>query len=58
MAKAPSAPSDMIGRKAPAFALLDQGGKTHNLSDYAGKYVVLYAYPKDSTPGFVVTHER
>ncbi len=39
------------GKKAPAFSLKDQGGKTHRLADYAGKPVVLYFYPKDDTPG-------
>ncbi len=39
------------GRKAPAFALEDQDGKTHRLSAYAGRPVVLYFYPKDDTPG-------
>jgi peroxiredoxin Q/BCP len=39
------------GRKAPAFALKDQHGSTHRLSDYAGQHVVLYFYPKDDTPG-------
>src|SRR5499427_3954277 len=39
------------GKKAPAFSLNDQNGKTHRLSDYAGKPVVLYFYPKDDTPG-------
>ena len=39
------------GRKAPAFALKDQKGETHRLSDYAGQHVVLYFYPKDDTPG-------
>ena len=39
------------GKKAPAFALKDQHGKTHRLSDYAGRSVVLYFYPKDDTPG-------
>ena len=39
------------GRKAPAFSLNDQHGKTHRLSDYAGKPVVLFFYPKDDTPG-------
>jgi len=39
------------GRKAPAFALKDQSGRTHRLSDYAGRPVVLYFYPKDDTPG-------
>jgi peroxiredoxin Q/BCP len=39
------------GRKAPAFTLNDQTGKTHRLSDYEGRQVVLYFYPKDDTPG-------
>ena len=39
------------GKKAPAFSLKDQTGKTHSLGDYAGKPVVLYFYPKDDTPG-------
>lgn len=39
------------GRKAPAFALKDQQGRTHTLSDYAGRPVILYFYPKDDTPG-------
>ena len=39
------------GKKAPAFTLNDQDGKTHRLSEYAGRPVVLYFYPKDDTPG-------
>ena len=39
------------GKKAPAFSLNDQDGKTHRLSDYVGRPVVLYFYPKDDTPG-------
>ncbi|MGE0445393.1 MAG: thioredoxin-dependent thiol peroxidase [Vicinamibacterales bacterium] len=39
------------GKKAPAFALKDQHGKTHRLSDYEGRPVILYFYPKDDTPG-------
>src|SRR5688572_666519 len=39
------------GKKAPAFSLNDQNGKTHALADYAGRPVVLYFYPKDDTPG-------
>ena len=39
------------GKKAPAFAVKDQSGKTVKLADFAGKYVVLYFYPKDDTPG-------
>ena len=40
-----------IGTKAPAFTLPDQNGKAHSLTDYAGKKVILYFYPKDNTPG-------
>ena len=48
------------GKKAPAFSLNDQSGKTHRLADYAGrpvilffypKPVILFFYPKDDTPG-------
>jgi peroxiredoxin Q/BCP len=39
------------GKKAPAFTLADQTGRTHTLADYAGRPVVLYFYPKDDTPG-------
>lgn len=40
-----------VGSKAPAFSLKDQRGTTHTLSDYRGKPLVLYFYPKDDTPG-------
>ena len=40
-----------IGAIAPAFTLPDQDGRMVSLSDYAGKKVVLYFYPKDNTPG-------
>jgi peroxiredoxin Q/BCP len=43
-----------IGNKAPAFSLLDQDEVKHKLSDYKGKTVVLYFYPKASTPGCTV----
>ena len=39
------------GSAAPDFALQDQNGQTHRLSDYAGRWLVLYFYPKDDTPG-------
>ena len=39
------------GKKAPAFTLKDQQGRTRKLSDYAGRPVILYFYPKDDTPG-------
>ena len=39
------------GDKAPNFTANDQNGKTVSLSDFAGKNVILYFYPKDDTPG-------
>ena len=39
------------GTKAPDFTLPVQDGKIHRLSDYAGKKVILYFYPKDNTSG-------
>lgn len=39
------------GSDAPDFALQDQNGRTHRLSDYAGRWLVLYFYPRDDTPG-------
>jgi peroxiredoxin Q/BCP len=43
--------SPAVGDVAPAFRLQDQSGKWHELKDYKGKWVVLYFYPKDDTPG-------
>lgn len=40
-----------VGKKAPEFSLPDQNGVIHKLSDYLGKKVILYFYPKDNTPG-------
>lgn len=40
-----------VGSVAPEFELLDENGANHKLSDYKGKKVVLYFYPKDNTPG-------
>ena len=39
------------GDKAPDFSLTDQNGKQVDLTDFSGKKVVLYFYPKDNTPG-------
>ncbi|MFA6902196.1 MAG: peroxiredoxin [Gallionellaceae bacterium] len=39
------------GQNAPDFSLPDQHGKLHRLADYSGKWLVLYFYPKDDTPG-------
>ena len=40
-----------VGQKAPAFSLPNQDGQIVSLSDYKGKIIVLYFYPKDDTPG-------
>ena len=40
-----------VGDKAPDFVALNEFGKSISLSDYLGKKVVLYFYPKDMTPG-------
>jgi peroxiredoxin Q/BCP len=39
------------GQKAPDFKAKDQNGKSISLSDFSGKDVILYFYPKDDTPG-------
>ncbi len=39
------------GDKAPSFSALDQDGKNHSLADYEGKKLVVFFYPKASTPG-------
>jgi peroxiredoxin len=41
-------------KQAPDFTLLDQNSENHSLQDYRGKWVVLYFYPKDETPGCTV----
>ena len=40
-----------VGKPAPAFKLQDQNSKWHELKQYKGKWVVLYFYPKDNSPG-------
>lgn len=44
----------MVGTQAPAFTLPDQEGKEHSLSGYKGRWVLLYFYPKDDTPGCTI----
>lgn len=39
-----------VGSQAPSFSLRDQSGKSHSLSDYRGRTVILYFYPEDDTP--------
>jgi peroxiredoxin Q/BCP len=46
-----------LGELVPDFTLLDQDEKSHTLSQYRGKKVVLYFYPKDMTPGCTVQAE-
>lgn len=46
-----NAESLTIGQPAPEFELIDQNGEKHSLQDYRGKWVVLYFYPKNDTPG-------
>ncbi|VAV99363.1 Thiol peroxidase, Bcp-type [hydrothermal vent metagenome] len=43
-----------IGQKAPGFSLPDENGRMISLDDFTGKKLVLYFYPKDSTPGCTV----
>jgi len=45
------AESPAVDQPAPAFSLPDQDGVVHALSDYRGKWLVLYFYPKNDTPG-------
>lgn len=40
-----------VGTKAPDFTLSDQNGNTVRLSDFSGKKIILYFYPRDNTPG-------
>lgn len=41
----------VVGKPAPDFNLADQHGRQHSLQEYRGKWLVLYFYPKDDTPG-------
>lgn len=50
-AGAPAAELPAPGQAAPAFRLPDQAQQPHALADYRGRWVVLYFYPKDDTPG-------
>ncbi len=45
-----AAPVPAVGQSAPAFTLIDQDGLWHKLSDYHGKWLVMYFYPKDDSP--------
>jgi len=41
----------MLNKPAPEFSLPDFDGNMHSLKDYRGKWIILYFYPKDNTPG-------
>jgi peroxiredoxin Q/BCP len=49
MARAGELPK--VGQAAPDFSLPDQNGVVHSLKEFSGKWLVLYFYPKDDTPG-------
>ena len=49
--KQDTAQKQWVGQSAPRFKLQDQAGKWHSLSQYQGKWMVLYFYPKDNTAG-------
>ncbi len=51
LAAAATAAPPAVGTPAPDFRLQDQKGAWHALADYRGRWVVLYFYPKDGTPG-------
>ncbi len=48
------AEADMTGALAPDFKRSDQSGKSHQLADYKGQWLVIYFYPKNDTPGCTV----
>lgn len=45
---------DLLNKQAPSFSLPDQNGKLHKLKDYRGKWLLIYFYPRDNTPGCTV----
>jgi peroxiredoxin Q/BCP len=50
-AASPAVAAPAEGEPAPAFELPDQSGDMHSLSSFSGRWLVLYFYPKDDTPG-------
>jgi peroxiredoxin Q/BCP len=51
LSTAQAADGPALGAQAPAFKLQDQNGQWHTLDEYRGKWLALYFYPKDGTPG-------
>jgi len=51
---ADSTPIPAVGDPAPEFALPDETGTIHRLADQAGRWTIVYFYPKDDTPGCTV----
>ena len=49
--KADSAEKQWVGKPAPSFKLQDQNSRWHQLNQYQGKWLLLYFYPKDNSPG-------
>lgn len=49
-----SPPMSLLHNPAPTFRLQDQNGQQHTLGEYRGKYLLLYFYPKDMTPGCTI----
>ncbi len=50
-----------VGKKPPVFSLPDQNGDVHSLNDFVGKWLLIFFYPRDMTPGCTVeakTFER
>ena len=43
-----------VGMKAPVFSLKDKGGRPHSLEDFKSECLVVYFYPRDSTPGCTI----
>jgi thioredoxin-dependent peroxiredoxin len=43
-----------VGQRFPDFSLKNQDGKTETLASYAGKWLIVYVYPKDDTPGCTI----
>lgn len=47
-------PTPAVPYSAPNFTLKDSDGKAHSLADYSGRWLILYFYPKDDTPGCTI----